>query len=160
MNAVAGSTITVAVLIKDNSATVSDPNNTASPIWADQVTVTLYTPSGASPVQNGPLTRATTLGTGVYTYTYNSSISDETGKWYHSFFAASGNSIGYSPRQVAFVMLPNMGPQGPTIPVPSVVTATAGFRGFALAPPTTGTYQTGDWFRNAAPVSGSASGWT
>ena len=113
MNAIAGSTITVAVLIKDNSATVSDPNNTASPIWADQVTVTLYTPSGASPIQNGPMTRATTLGTGVYTYTYNSSVNDETGKWHHSFYATLGNTIGYSPRQLAFVMLPNMAPAGP-----------------------------------------------
>src|SRR6185312_16853331 len=113
MNAVAGSTITVAVLIKDNSATVSDPNNTASPIWADQVTVTLYTPSVASPVQNGPMTRATTLGTGVYTYTYNSSVNDETGKWHHSFYATLGNTIGYSPRQVAFAMLPNMRPARP-----------------------------------------------
>jgi hypothetical protein len=33
------------------------------------------------------------------------------------------------------------------------------FRGFAFGPPTTGTYNTGDWFRNMLPVPGGPSGW-
>lgn len=100
---VAGSTITMTVLITDNSSMWNTPNGTPQPVAVDTATVTLITPSGQTPVVNSAMSPGSY--TGYYTFSYQSSLYDEVGTWRATFFAQSGSTVGYEPPVEIFTLI-------------------------------------------------------
>ena len=87
-----GSTVFLAVFLTDQSGIyVSDvPYGTAEPITSPAtVTITLTTPSGQTKVSAANMT-PDTVNIGNYTYTYQSSATDEQGPWNATFAANDG----------------------------------------------------------------------
>lgn len=97
---VAGSSITLTVLVTDNTSLFNNPNGTPQPVAVSSILITLYTRSGATPVSAQPMLPGTQIG--YYTFTYNSATSDERGQWWASFRTTNAGMVGISPKQQVF----------------------------------------------------------
>ena len=100
---VLGSTITITVLVTDNSSMFNTPDGTPQPTTVNTIQISLFTPAGTTQVSNAAMTAGSQIG--YYGYAYQSSIYDMVGEWAASFYAQSGGSIVYTPKVPIFTMI-------------------------------------------------------